>query len=940
ELKLEREQEFLQILFANLPVMITSYQSGPNVFEVNKEFERLIGYSSEDLKKTDVMKAVYPDEQERQRAEKFMAIPGSGWMDFEVHTKWGTVVKSTWTNVKLSDNTIIGIGIDITDRIEKEEKLRENEYILEESQKVANLGSYYLDLETKEARTSDVLDKIFGAPEDDPMSLEKWEKMVHPDYQYIVQNFAEAMESERSFSAEYKIVRQDNHEERWVFEKAEVLYDDNGKAKAMIGIIQDITEVKNQQEELIRQQNRLKEAQKIAGVGHFEYNLKTGELMWGEMVYELFGLNPDTFEVTPENFLEMVHPDDVEALYEIYRNIEQQEEMDLIYRVIKPDGTTGCYQQKGSFRHDRHGNPYSLSGTVLDITTLKEIENELRKKEYLLSEAQKTAKIGTYYLDLLTGNAEISDTMRMILGFENDKPVNLERWENIIHPEDKNRVLNYLENEVLAKVQPFDLQYRIIRESDGKLRWIHGFGKLELDENGSPAGMIGTIQDITDRKMYEQELQEMVHIFQSANVGIAVGSSDDMKLHRMNKVYAAMYGYTEAELTGKPVSLVYAPEYQEQIYENIRLANEKGEIIVESVHRKKDGTKFPVLLSLKSIRNPDGEVIQRVASVQDISELKKIQEKLAMEQIRFETAAQVISDVIWDYDAASNTLWWSEGIESVFGYKRDKIMNDHKFWENHIHESDRDRVVQDMKAAENSDAVEWHESYRFIDSSGEVRYVEDSASIIRNQKGEVVRIIGAMVDKTTEKQSEKILKESEEQYRLLFEQNPIPMWIYDTKTYQFLEVNEAAVQKYGYSKDEFYSMTLLDIRREEDIPDFREILNKTKKTSNRFHESRHLTKDGTELIVEVSASDITYKNRRQRLVLANDITRQRKAEDSRLKALVEGEERERRRIANELHDGLGQYLSAVNMNFDSLYEDVSTFGKSEKEQFKHGLDLL
>ena len=684
EQKLNREKEFLDQLFKNLPVMITTYKPGPDVLEVNREFEKLTGYSTGDLKNPDVMKTVYPDEKERQKTAEFMSKPGSGWMDFNLKTKWGTVVKSTWTNVQLSDDTLIGIGIDISERIEKEEKLQENEHILAESQKVANLGSYYLDLETKEARTSQVLDKIFGAPEDDPMTLEKWAQMVHPAHKNVLKEFSRAMELQSPFSAEYKIKRQDNGEDRWVYEKAEVMLDNNGEAKAMIGII----------------------------------------------------------------------------------------------------------------------------------------------------------------------------------------------------------------------------------------------------------------QDITGQKMYEQELNEMVHVFQYANVGIVTGSPNDENMHRMNKTFAEMHGYTVNELSGKPIETVFAADYKPHIKEYIRKANEQGHLIAESRHKRKDGEEFPVLLSVQSVKDPDGKIDRRIVSVQDITELKHMRDKLAMEQARFETAAGVVSDVIWDFDAATGELWWSDGIETVFGYDSYEILNDHDFWKTHIHEADRKRVLQSMEEAEVSGESEWNESYRFLDSEGNYRFVEDSASIIRNADGEIVRIIGAMVDKTIEEEAKKVVKQAMDQYRLLFEQSPIPMWIYDLESYRFLEVNDAAVKKYGYSKDEFSGMSLFDIRPEEDFPVFKKNLLKTKNSALSFEESRHLTKGGKEMIVEISASDIMYKDKKQRLIVANDITRQRRAEETRLRALVKGEEKERRRIAKELHDGLGQYLSAVNMNFESLAEEVQAFKRDEKEQFLHGLDLL
>ena len=811
EQKLSREREYLEKLFENLPVMITTFEPDLNVLHVNAEFEKITGFSNEDLRQGDVMKMVYPDEEKRERAAGFMKNPGKGWTDFTITTKSGENLKTTWTNIKLSDDTLIGIGIDIADRVEKEEQIRENEFVLNESQKVANIGSYYLDLETRDARTSEALDDIFGMPEGESMTLSKWEKMVHPDFRNVVKEFSNAMDAYTSFSGEYKIVRKDNRRECWVYEKSEIMYDSEGNPQAMIGVIQDITESKEQKEALIRHRNRLKQAQKIAGMGHFEYNLNTGELIWSDRIYELFGLDSDRFEVTPDNFIECVHPDDRLVLNKAFETIETTDSMDLNYRVIKPDGSIGYFQQKGEFVQNAEGEPVILSGTVLDVTT---------------------------------------------------------------------------------------------------------------------------------RVKYEEEITEMANIFQSANVGIVTGLAGERKFHRMNKAFAEMHGYTVEELEGAPIETVLADEYKDKIDGYIRSVNRKGHLVTEAMSQKKNGEKFSILLNIQGIKDNKGQVYQRVISVQDISEIKKIENKLKQEQLRFETAANIVSDVIWEWNPEKNQLWWNEGVESIFGYKRSGVIKDNKFWERHIHDDDRERVLESMKTAEESGAGGWSATYRFLDAYGNYRQVEDIASIIRNEDGSVKRIIGAMIDRTVEKEAERLLKESELQYKLLFEQNPIPMWIYDKKTYRFLEVNSAAVEKYGYSKEEFYTMTLFDIRPEEDIPTLKKNLLKSKDKTEKFEEWRHLTKEGKELIVEISASDITYKGKSERLILANDITRQRKSEENRLKALVEGEENERRRIAKELHDGLGQYLSAVNMSFESLAEDVEWQNKNEKEHFRHGLALL
>jgi PAS domain S-box-containing protein len=124
------------------------------------------------------------------------------------------------------------------------------------------------------------------------------------------------------------------------------------------------------------------------------------------------------------------------------------------------------------------------------------------------------------------------------------------------------------------------------------------------------------------------------------------------------------------------------------------------------------------------------------------------------------------------------------------------------------------------------------------------------------------------------------LAESEEQYRLLFEKNPQPMWIYDSETLAFLAVNEAAVQHYGYSRGEFLSMTIREIRPPEDLPQLDQVVTTLRPELSYAGYWRHLKKDGSPINVEIISHELRFNGRRARLTQAKDVTEQKKAETS------------------------------------------------------------
>lgn len=147
-----------------------------------------------------------------------------------------------------------------------------------------------------------------------------------------------------------------------------------------------------------------------------------------------------------------------------------------------------------------------VAAFMRDITVSKKANETLMESELFLRETQKVAALGTYSMDFKTGLWKPSSILQDIFGIDDGYLTDVPGWLQIVHPEDRETMQDYLETHVLGRKEPFNREYRISRFSDREERWVHGMGKLELDEKGNPAKLIGTIQDITDRKQAEQNL--------------------------------------------------------------------------------------------------------------------------------------------------------------------------------------------------------------------------------------------------------------------------------------------------------------------------------------------------------------------------------------------------------------------------------------------------
>jgi PAS domain S-box-containing protein len=201
-----------------------------------------------------------------------------------------------------------------------------------------------------------------------------------------------------------------------------------------------------------------------------------------------------------------------------------------------------------------------------------------------------------------------------------------------------------------------------------------------------------------------------------------------------------------------------------------------------------------------------------------------------------------------------------------------------------------------------------------------------------------------------QKRSEEMLRASEERYRKLFESNPNPMWVFDLETLSFLAVNTAAVRHYGYSRGEFLAMTIKDIRPVEDIPALMDNLSKETEGLDHATQWQHRKKDGARIDVEVTSHDLMWLGCRASLVLINDITARKRAENEVLQLNADLEERVQQRTADleaankELeafsysvsHD-LRAPLRAVDGFSQAVLED---FGEELSEQGRHYLQNI
>ncbi|HEX5622918.1 MAG TPA: EAL domain-containing protein, partial [Sulfuricurvum sp.] len=254
----------------------------------------------------------------------------------------------------------------------------------------------------------------------------------------------------------------------------------------------------------------------------------------------------------------------------------------------------------------------------------KEAELALQRSEFNLNRAQSIAHIGSWTLDLLSNRLEWSAESYRIFGLPLQQAVVLDDFIYVIHPDDRERVLNAW-NETLNGAS-YDIEHRII--AGGEIRWVRERAEIERDAAGKPVAGIGTVQDITERKHSQNELSKLWQAVEQSPSAIVI---TDLRgnIEYVNAAFTKATGYTSAEAIGKNPRMLHSGKTLSTTYKNMwgklsRGENWKGEFI----NRHKDGTEYIEAIHVSPIRQADGNITHYMAIEEDISERKRAEEKI------------------------------------------------------------------------------------------------------------------------------------------------------------------------------------------------------------------------------------------------------------------------------------------------------------------------
>ncbi len=350
----------------------------------------------------------------------------------------------------------------------------------------------------------------------------------------------------RKAEGEFSIVCSDGATRIWDFSSISLGRLPDGRRIAM-SMASDVTERKREEEALVESERKLNEAQNLAQLGHWSWNLKSGKVEWSDEVYRIFRLDPASFTPTIDSILELSPwPEDhVRDKLLVQTAMSSREKGSYEQKFLRPDKSIGYYHSTFQGKYSEDGELHAIVGTIMDITERKKAEEALQESESRLSFALQTSHAGAWELNLQDRSARRTLMHDQIFGYKELLPSwTYEDFLGHVLPEDRPFVDASFKRAV-ATQSDWNFECRI-RRVDGELRWIGASGGHELGPEGKPVRISGIVQDVTARKTAELEIARVnraLRILSETNKVLIRATDEATLLNEVCRIVVEIGGY-------------------------------------------------------------------------------------------------------------------------------------------------------------------------------------------------------------------------------------------------------------------------------------------------------------------------------------------------------------------------------------------------------------
>jgi PAS domain S-box-containing protein len=402
---------------------------------------------------------------------------------------------------------------------------------------------------------------------------------------------------------------------------------DNSVARKLA---ETVEKLQDERKALIKSERRLKEAQELAHMGHWELDFKSNSLECSDEIYRILGLKPKEFDASYEAFMAFVHPDDRAYVTRAHEeSLAKKTQCDIECRVLLKDGTIKYVNERFQTIYGDDGMPTCLMGTVQDITERKRTETVLRESEKQYRSLVENSLDVIFTLSTDGTLSSMNPAFETITGWPLVEMLG-KPFAPIIHPDDLPLAMEILQSVLQGETPPI-FELRILTKAGGNI--VGQFTATLRVQDGKELDILGIGRDITERKQAEERLRFLSSAVEQSSEGMAIADMEGNLIH-VNQAWVEMHGYESSEeLVGRNLSIFHDPEQLKSKVEPFnKMVMENGYNKGEVGHIRKDGTSFPTLMTTTLLKDENGKPIALSGIAKDITDIKRTEVELKTER--------------------------------------------------------------------------------------------------------------------------------------------------------------------------------------------------------------------------------------------------------------------------------------------------------------------
>lgn len=731
------------------------------------------------------------------------------------------------------------------------------------------------------------------------------QKRIHPDDLKIISKTIRDLYDNKKTrtSTQFRFKPKGREEYIWLDETLNAKYDKEGNLVETITVLRDITESKQLSDKIKVSEKSYKDLLNNSPDLIYMINDKGQFIDVNATVLNVLGYKKEELIGKTPAFLSNKKKNDVNEIPELIKKAKRKTQY-FDWWIIDKNGKASLHEiilRKGMYL-----GKDVLVATGRDITERVEYQNKLKNNQEKLNLVLENIKEGIYSIDFTDNknrNFDYSNSqLKRILGKNLDDFVKT-TWDEkkqFYHPDDI-AIIENAANEIFSnKEKPITVEYRFKKKTDKDYSWLEEKIVSKFDSKGKLLTNFGVIRDITKQKVAELHLKEKEELYRNLFTknlaGVFITEND--VIIECNNSFAKYFGYkSRVELIGKNAEILYyvigdRDKYIKDLYKNDFLTNYRLR------QKRKDGSELWVLTNVsivnKQTKRVEGTLIEITDQLKreqlekeklrlqlfeesnkslqkEIAERKVIEQQLIQNQKYTNSIINSSLDIICASDNTGKIIEYNKAAQKAFGYTKNEIKN--KDISNvYAYKEDYQKVINQL-----SKKGVFVGEITNINKKGETFTSFLSASVLKNEKGEIIGTMGVSRDITEMKKAEQQLIESEEKYRDLFENASDLIQSIDALG-NILYVNNAWKKALGYTAKELKNRNIFEFIHQDDKQHcedfFTKMMNTKKPTRDRITFSL-LTKKGKKIIVD---GDISSKIEEGKMVSTRAILRDITAE--------------------------------------------------------------